>query len=117
MTDERVRQLLEHMRRAVLDALDFVEGMTREEFLQDRRTQAAVVMCLIAVGESATRIAEVAPSLPESHPEVPWQQMRGMRNRIAHGYFEIDVGVVWATVARDLQPLLGQIDALCDEAG
>lgn len=106
MNGERVRQRLVYMRRSVRDALEFVQGMTREEFLEDRKTQAAVVMCLVALGESAIRIAEAVPTFIDSHPEVPWQQMRKMRNRIAHGYFEIDIGVVWATVERHLPPLL-----------
>ncbi|MBB1088980.1 DUF86 domain-containing protein [Lysobacter sp. SG-8] len=103
---QRLADYLEHIRRASLEACDFVEGMDHAEFLVDRRTQQAVIMNLVIVGEAATKIMDAFPEFADAHPEVPWRSMRGMRNRIAHGYFEINLDVVWDTVQSALPTLL-----------
>lgn len=113
MTADRLPSLLLQMSQAVNDALSYVDGMTREEFLEDRRTEQAVVMNLVILGEIAVRIMENHPDFSASHPEIPWRNMRGMRNRIAHGYFEMDMDIVWETVQRslpNLQRLLATLD-------
>ena len=104
--DSRLADLLDHIRQAASDAVAFVEGMGREEFLADRRTQNAVIMCLVVVGESATKIMDQYPEFAVRHPGTPWRNMRGMRNRIAHGYFDINLEVVWQTVKTALPELL-----------
>jgi uncharacterized protein with HEPN domain len=80
------------------DALSFIEGMSKEEFLADRRTQQAVIMSLMTAGEVAARIATRHAGFADRHADVPWRKMRGMRNRLVHGYFEVDLDVVWDTV-------------------
>jgi uncharacterized protein with HEPN domain len=65
--------------------------MDKEGFLGDRRTQRAVVMSLVIVGEAATKAMDHYPDFTAAHPQVPWRSMRGMRNRIAHGYFDINL--------------------------
>lgn len=116
MTEDRLADYLGHMRRAAVDACGYVEDMSLDEFQADRRTQQAVVMNLVILGEAATRVMDQFPIFAEAHPEVPWRSMRGMRNRIAHGYFEVDFGVVWDTVRGALPELLGQLDRLGDTA-
>jgi uncharacterized protein with HEPN domain len=98
------------MQQAVADALGFVHEMPKESFLQDKRTQQAVVMSLIVLGEAATKVMERFPEFASAHPQIPWRNMRGMRNRIAHGYFEIDLDVVWDTVQNALSSLRDQLD-------
>ena len=112
MTDNRLADYLEHMRRAAADACGFVESMDKAAFLQDKRTQQAVVMSLIVLGEAATKVMERHAAFAETHSHIPWRSMRGMRNRIAHGYFEIDLEVVWDTVQTALPELRTQLDAL-----
>jgi uncharacterized protein with HEPN domain len=94
MSDPRLAAWLGHMHRAATDARSFVVGLSREDFLADRRTQQAVVMSLVIIGEAAARIMDAYPTFAAGHPGVPWQAMRGMRNRMAHGYFETDFGIV-----------------------
>lgn len=110
--DARVAELLDQMRRGAGDALAFVDDMEREDFLTDLRTQRAVVMSLMIVGEAAARVAADHPDFTAGHPDVPWRAMRGMRNRIAHGYFEIDLDVVWRTVCDELPALMDRVDAI-----
>jgi uncharacterized protein with HEPN domain len=109
MSRPRLGDYLQHIRQAASDALAFTEGMTEAAFAGDRRTQQAVVMNLIIIGEAATRIMDAHPDFVARHPEVPWRSMRGMRNRIAHAYFEIDLPVVWKTVRDALPSLLGAL--------
>jgi uncharacterized protein with HEPN domain len=110
MTVNRLADYLEHMRQAASDACGFVEGLSKAEFLADKRTQQAVVMSLIIIGEASTKIMDLYPAFTEKHTNVPWRNMRGMRNRIAHGYFEINFEVVWETVCSALPALLNQLE-------
>lgn len=109
MTSDRLADYLGHIRRAASDACGFVRGMDRAAFESDVRTQRAVVMSLIIVGEAATKVMDQFPAFATAHPEVPWRSMRGMRNRIAHGYFDTNLDVVWDTVLTALPDLLTQL--------
>lgn len=100
---------LEQILSAAEDACGFLEGMSRGDFLADKRTQQAVVMNLLIIGEIAARIMDHHPEFVTAHPQFPWRNMRGMRNRIAHGYFELDLGIVWDTVDSALPRLLRTI--------
>jgi uncharacterized protein with HEPN domain len=111
MSQSRLDDYLEHIRQAAADACAFVQGLDREAFLSDRRTQRAVVMSLVIVGEAATKLMDQYPDFTAAHPRIPWRSMRGMRNRIAHGYFDINLEVVWDTVRTALPELLQQLPA------
>jgi uncharacterized protein with HEPN domain len=87
----------------------FLEGMAKDAFLADKRTQQAVIMSLIIIGEAAAKVMDGYAAFAQAHSEVPWRSMRGMRNRIAHGYFDINLDVVWNTVQTALPELLVQL--------
>ena len=112
MTVNRLADYLDHMRQAIADAQAFTKGMAQADFEQDKRTQQAVVMSLIVLGEAATKVMDQHPAFAAEHSHIPWRSMRGMRNRIAHGYFEINLEVVWDTVQTALPVLKTQLDAL-----
>lgn len=114
MKDNRLPDYLEHIRQAATDACAFVDGFTKEDFLDDKRTQQAVIMSLMIIGESTARIMDLAPEFVEKHPDIQWRGMRGMRNRIAHGYFEINLDVVWDTVQLALPELLEHLPRVID---
>lgn len=117
MSTHRLPDYLEHMRQAAMDACGFVEGMDRSGFQADKRTQQAVIMSLIILGEAATKVMDAYPAFAESHAAIPWRSMRGMRNRIAHGYFDINLDVVWETVQLALPALLRELPLAQREAG
>lgn len=110
----RAFDYLDHMLEAVRLALAYVEGLDKSEFDADRRTQQAVVMNLMVIGEAASRLAERHPEFVRTHPHVPWNSMRGMRNRLAHGYFDINMEIVWQTLQRDLPGLGRDLQAMRD---
>lgn len=112
MNDFRLLDYLEHMQQAVVDACRFIEGLSRDDFMLDKRTQQAVIMSLIILGEASTKIMDDYPDVVANHADIPWRNMRGMRNRMAHGYFDIDLEVVWDTVQTALPPLLAQLQTL-----
>jgi uncharacterized protein with HEPN domain len=85
-------------------------------FLNDKRTQQAVIMSLIIIGEAATKVMDSYAEFTQAHAEVPWRSMRGMRNRIAHGYFDINLEVVWETVQAALPELLKKLPAVRTDA-
>ena len=112
MTDLRINDYLDHIEQAAIEVLHFVEGHTLQTFSADRRTQQAVMMSLIVIGEATARIMTSDPDFIATYPEIPWQQIRGMRNRMAHGYFDINLEIVWTTLQRAIPELLVQIQTL-----
>lgn len=104
-----VPDYLDHIAQAATDAGSFIEGLDKSDFLADKRSQNAVVMSLVIIGEAATKIMDQHADFAEAHSEIPWRSMRGMRNRIAHGYFEINLDTVWDTVQTALPELLATL--------
>ena len=94
---------------AARKALAFVEGMTWEAFSESELHQSAVIRPLEIIGEAAAHVSE--PTRQE-HPEIPWVQMVGMRHRLVHEYFRVDLDVVWETVQRDLPELIALLEPL-----
>lgn len=116
MSENRLPDYIDHIHQAATDARSFVDGLAKDDFLADKRTQQAVIMSLIIIGEAATKVMDGYPGFAQAHPEVLWRNMRGMRNRIAHGYFDIDLDVVWETTQQWLPALLQQLPAVRQEA-
>ena len=94
---------------AARDALSFAEGMSFEAFGQDRRTQLSVVKAVEIVGEAASQVSEDARG---ANPDIPWREIVGMRNRLVHGYFDIDLAIVWDTVRHNLPDLIALLEPL-----
>lgn len=87
----------------------FVGEKTFEEFSQDNLTQSAVLHQFAIVGEAAGRVS--TPFVID-HPELPWRQMVGMRNRVIHGYDDIDLEVVWEAICVSIPALIALIEPL-----
>ena len=100
---------LDHIRQASADAVAFEEGLTKSEFASDKRTQQAVVMSLIIIGESAGKVMAQHPEFARAHSAVPWAAMRAMRNRMTHGYYDVDLDIIWDTVQTALPDLLARL--------
>ncbi|RZB36629.1 MAG: hypothetical protein SRB2_01931 [Desulfobacteraceae bacterium Eth-SRB2] len=100
----------------ILDAIGtvqkYTQGMEFKTFTGDRRTVDAVVRNLIIIGEAAVYVPE---DIFLKHPEVPWYDMRGMRNFVVHEYFKASDAVIWDTVQLDLSPLPALLKKILDE--
>jgi len=116
MNENRLPDYIDHIQQAAADARSFVEGLGKDDFLADKRTQQAVIMNFIIIGEAATKVMDGYTEFTQAHPDVPWRSMRNMRNRMAHGYFDINLDVVWETAQEWLPALLKQLPAVRQEA-
>ncbi|MGK6312567.1 HepT-like ribonuclease domain-containing protein [Neorhizobium sp. DT-125] len=90
----------------------YVAGMDRDAFVRDEIKQDAVIANIMAIGECVTKIMERFPDFAVEHPEIPWRDIRNMRNRIAHQYFEVDIDTVWRTVTTNIPELVRQLDSI-----
>ena len=116
----RCLDYLVHMLDAIGSARRYIEGFDKHDFLNDKKTQDAVILKLLVIGEAAAKIAAEYPDFIGQHPELPWKEMRGMRNRMAHGYFDINLEIVWDTLndsLPDLETKVGHIKALASTEG
>ena len=94
----RVRDILD----AIAEIRAFTENMDFERFQRDLKTVRAVEMNLVVIGEAANSIPD---DVQEAHPEIPWQLIRGMRNRLIHAYFAFDDSILWETAKTDIPNL------------
>ena len=94
---------------AARKALTFAAELTYPQFVRSDLHQNAILKVLEIVGEAASRIGE---DTRQAHPEISWPQIVGLRNRIVHAYFEIDLDVVWRIVQEDLPELISQLEPL-----
>ena len=96
------------MLNASRDALSYVVGRTRADLITDTMLVRALVKCIEIVGEAASK---VTPGTKDELSTVPWADIVGMRNRLIHTYYDVDLEVVWATVEVDLPPLVAALDS------
>ncbi|WP_081173931.1 HepT-like ribonuclease domain-containing protein [Rhizobium rhizosphaerae] len=94
MIENRLSDYLQHMLDAANQACAYVKGMEKQDFLADKRTQQAVILNIVIIGEAATRLLKDYDGFLREHSEIPWSAMKGMCNRIAHGYFDINLDIV-----------------------
>jgi len=87
---------------AMDDAMNFVEGMEYDDFVKDRKTIYAVIRAIEIIGEA---IKKVPDRVKEGYPQIPWKDMAGMRDKLIHEYFGVDLRRVWNTVKRDIPNL------------
>jgi len=87
---------------SINDVESFIEGMSFEEFRKDRKTVNAVVRSIEVIGEASKRIPR---AMKAKHVGVPWKLMLGMRDKLIHEYFGVDVEILWKTAKDDIPPL------------
>jgi uncharacterized protein with HEPN domain len=101
--DVRLRHMLDHAREAVT----MTRGSARADLDTDRRLNLALVRLLEIVGEAAARVPAEQCIL---HPDIPWPEIVGLRNRLIHGYDSVDFDILWQIVTEDLPPLIAALE-------
>lgn len=110
----RLPDYIGHMQLAAAQAVAYVQGMNLAGFLADRRTQQAVLMNIVILGEAAGKVLTEYPGFATQQADIPWRAVRGMRNRVAHAYFDINLELVWEMVRTALPDLAARLPAaLC----
>ncbi|XGV86362.1 MAG: DUF86 domain-containing protein [Limnothrix sp. BL-A-16] len=99
---------LQHMRDAAQEAITFIQGVQQLDFESNRLLVVALVKEIEIIGEAANRIS---PDCQSRYPEIPWRAIIGMRNRLVHAYFEIDLELVWQVVTQELPSLLPKLES------
>ena len=108
----RCMDYLEHIVEAIDRIHRYVGDMTELTFLDDEKTQDAVVRNFEILGEAAHNVELHHAAFAAAHPGVPWALVYTMRNRVAHGYFKVDYELVWKTIHADLPDLRAQVAML-----
>jgi len=97
-----LRDILESIEKA----FRFVQGMDEKDFLKDEKTVFAVIRALEIVGEAAKKIPD---DIRGKYPDIPWREMTGMRDKLIHDYFGVNLKLIWKTVQEDLPPLVPEL--------
>ena len=92
-----------------MDIHSFIKDMSADDFMADKKTVNAVIRSLEIIGEATGKIPK---NVRMRYPDVPWDEIIGMRNRLMHEYFGVDLDIVWQTIQDDLMPLQIAIKAI-----
>ncbi len=111
MSKRTPRLLLEDMLLSMEKISTYIGTMDKDSFVKDTRTIDAVVRNLEVIGEAASRIPEDFRAI---HAEVPWRRVIGLRNRVIHEYFGVDLEIVWSVVTDDLPQLKSDVKQIVE---
>lgn len=109
MNADQDRFRLRHMLDAAEKIVAFTAGTSASDFLANEEKQLAVVRLLEVVGEAANSLSD---EIKERHADIPWSQITATRNRLIHGYFDVDLNVVWRIVCEDVPALVAQLRSI-----
>jgi uncharacterized protein with HEPN domain len=110
-TERDYRDYLNDMLEAADKVALFIRGMTEEQFLVDEKTQYAVVRALEIIGEAAKK---VPAAFRTRHPDLPWREVAGMRDKLVHDYFGVNAAVVWKTATEDAPGIAAALKKMID---
>ena len=102
---------IQHMLEASRQAISFIEGRQRSHLNTDAQLRLALLRALEVIGEAANK---VTPETRAAHPEIPWSKVIGIRNRLIHAYFEVDLDIIWKTTVESLPELVSMLQTTVD---
>jgi uncharacterized protein with HEPN domain len=104
----RLRHMLDYARKVVR----FTKGRSRADLDADEMLAMATIHSIEIIGEAVRAISE---ELRQRYPEIPWDSISGTRNRLAHGYIDVDLDIIWTIVTKDLPPLIKELRRILKE--
>ena len=112
MSKRQPKLLLEDILESAEKIIIYTKSLTFEEFVTDSKTIDAVIRNFEIIGEAANRLPD---ELKESHHEIDWHKIRGLRNRIVHGYFGINYEIIWSIIEDYLIQLIDQMKQIIND--
>lgn len=109
--DDEVR--LKHMLDAAQEAKSFVVGLERTALDTNRMLVLAVIKDIEIIGEAASKVSD---ECQKEYPQIPWQDIKGMRNHLIHRYFKVNLDQVWSTLQDDLPPLIAELEKILSDS-
>lgn len=107
-----IRDYVNDIYAAMEAAENFVSDCTYEDFLEDRKTQYAVIRALEIIGEAAKNVPD---DVRQKYPSIPWKDLTGIRDKLIHAYFGVNLEVVWLSVKEDIPQAKPVIRCLLEE--
>ncbi len=104
---------IRHMFDHAVEAVEMARGRSRADLDRDRQLNLALVRLVEIIGEAAKR---VGPATCEAHPQIPWTQIIGTRNRLIHGYDRVNFDILWRIVSGELPSLVEQLKTILSNA-
>lgn len=111
----RVNDYLEHILHAIERIERYTIGLDESAFLENQLVQDAVIRNIEILGEAANNIKKAHQEFTDKNSDIPWQALYAMRNRVSHGYFQVDLKIVWKTIVIDLPRVRHQVRTLVDD--
>ncbi|MEM1562100.1 MAG: DUF86 domain-containing protein [Candidatus Bathyarchaeia archaeon] len=108
------RDYLQDILDSIKDIEDFTRNVDFEDFARDRKTINAVIRSIEVIGEAAKHIPK---SIRDKYPSIPWRKMAGMRDKLIHEYFGVDIKILWKTIKKDIPPLKPLIQNILESLG
>lgn len=108
----REQDYLRHIEEAIARIQRYLDGKTENDFLSDDLIQDAVIRNLEIIGEA---VSKLGGDLKAQYSYIPWQEISGMRDRLIHGYFSVNLSIVWDTVNNVLPDFMGKITVIRDD--
>lgn len=109
MSERSAGLLIDDILEAASKIASYTAGMEREDFVSSGMAADAVVRNLEIIGEAANRLPK---EFTDKHPEIEWRKIIGLRHRIVHDYFGVDLDIIWAITRQDLPDFISQITTL-----
>lgn len=100
---------LRHIQDVIYDVKQFMKGVTKEEFFKNKEKQYAVLRALEIIGEATKNLSK---ELKAAHPEIQWNEIAGMRDKLIHQYFGVNIDLVWETFKKNIPELENRISEM-----
>lgn len=105
---------LRHMLDSAREAVEFATGKSRKNLDDDRKLSLAIIKSIEIIGEAASKVSEACK---DENDNIPWRDIIGMRNRLSHGYFDVNLDMVWETVQTDIPNLIKALSEITPPEG